>query len=94
MKPVILRLGAVSALVLGLAACQPAYQGGYQTGAQQSRISPDMQRAAGGAVAGALIAKVLDEDVVTGAAVGATAGVFCDDLGVCQKRNAPVRYRY
>lgn len=78
------RITAFAALVLGLAACEPAYQSGYQT---QSRITPDMQRAAGGAVAGALIAKVLDEDVVTGAALGATAGVFCDDAGVCQRRS-------
>lgn len=76
-KSVLFRVAGVSALVLGLAACDPNMQTG---------LSPDVQRAAGGAVAGAVIAKALDEDIATGAALGATAGALCDDAGVCQRR--------
>lgn len=76
-KSIVMRLTAGATLVLGLAACDPHMQGG---------VTPDAQRAAGGAVAGAVIARALDKDVTTGAALGATAGVFCDDLGVCQRR--------
>ena len=61
----------------GLAACDPSMQTG---------LSPDAQRAAGGAVAGAVIAKALDEDLATGAAIGAVGGALCDDAGVCQRR--------
>lgn len=74
-------LGQLSAIALiagALSACAPA---GYQTGG----ISPDVQRAAGGAVAGAVIAKALDEDVATGALVGGAAGALCDDAGLCAK---------
>ena len=46
-------------------------------------ISPDAQRAAGGAVAGAVVAKALDEKVATGALIGAAGGALCDDVGVC-----------
>lgn len=70
------RLAGVSLVAAGLSACAP----GYQTG-----LSPDAQRAAGGALAGAALAEVLDEDVATGAALGATAGALCDDAGVCAK---------
>ncbi|MAN57166.1 MAG: hypothetical protein ABGW82_01140 [Paracoccus sp. (in: a-proteobacteria)] len=66
-------------LLFVLAACQQGY--GTATG-----LSPDAQRAAGGAVAGAVIAKALDEDIATGAAIGAGAGALCDDAGVCQRR--------
>lgn len=59
------RISAGALVVLGLAACDPNYQSG---------ISPDAQRAAGGAVAGAVIAKALDEDIATGAALGGAAG--------------------
>ncbi|WP_108501576.1 MULTISPECIES: hypothetical protein [Paracoccus] len=76
-KSLIIRLGGISALVLGLAACDPNMQTG---------LSPDAQRAAGGAVAGAVIAKALDEDIATGAALGGAAGALCDDAGVCQRR--------
>ncbi|MBW7055825.1 hypothetical protein KY389_03835 [Paracoccus bogoriensis] len=76
-KTVLFRIGGVSALVLGLAACDPNMQTG---------LSPDAQRAAGGAVAGAVVARALNENVATGAAVGATAGALCDDFGVCQRR--------
>lgn len=71
------RLSGVALVAATLSACAP----GYQTG-----LSPDVQRAAGGAVAGAVIAKALDEDLATGAAIGAGAGALCDDAGVCQRR--------
>ncbi|MCF3974635.1 hypothetical protein [Paracoccus salsus] len=71
------RLAGVTLVAAGLSACAP----GYQTG-----LSPDAQRAAGGAVAGAVIAKALDEDIATGAALGGAAGALCDDAGVCQRR--------
>ena len=73
------RIAGGAFLLLGLAACD---QGGYGMGG----ISPDAQRAAGGAVAGAVIAKALDEDLATGAAIGAVGGALCDDAGVCQRR--------
>ncbi|MGR3485704.1 MAG: hypothetical protein ACU0BF_10200 [Paracoccaceae bacterium] len=46
----------------------------------------DTDRAAGGALAGAAIAELTDGDVATGAAIGAAAGVLCDNAGVvaCQ----------
>lgn len=72
------RTAAGAFLLLGLAACDQGYGMGG--------ISPDAQRAAGGAVAGAVIAKALDEDIATGAAVGAVGGALCDDAGVCQRR--------
>lgn len=50
--------------VLGLAACGDS----------------DLERGVSGAAIGAVGAKALDGDVVTGAAVGAAAGVLCDDL--------------
>lgn len=73
-----LRLAGLVLVAAGLSACAPGYQGGG--------ISPDAQRAAGGAVAGAVLAKALNEDVVTGAALGAGAGALCDDAGVCRRR--------
>lgn len=72
------RVAGGAFLLLGLAACQQ----GYGTAA----IPPDAQRAAGGAVAGAVIAKALNEDIATGAAIGAVGGALCDDAGVCQRR--------
>lgn len=71
------RISGALLVAFGLAACQPGYQGGG--------ISPDAQRAAGGAVAGAVVAKALDEDIATGAALGGAAGALCDDVGVCQR---------
>ena len=76
-KSVALRLAGAALLVAGLSACADGYGAG---------ISPDAQRAAGGAVAGAVIAKALDEDLATGAAIGAVGGALCDDAGVCQRR--------
>lgn len=73
-----IRAAGVSAALLGLAACDQGY--GTATG-----MSPDAQRAAGGAVAGAVIAKALDEDIAAGAAIGAAGGALCDDAGVCAR---------
>ena len=52
------------AAVLGLAACGDT----------------DLERGVSGAAVGAVGAAALDGNVVTGAAVGAAAGVLCDDL--------------
>ena len=73
-KSLVLRICGVALITAGLSACT-----GYNTG-----LSPDAQRAAGGAVAGAVIAKALDERVATGALLGAAGGALCDDVGVCQ----------
>ncbi|TJZ87092.1 hypothetical protein [Paracoccus hibiscisoli] len=73
-----LRVAGLAFVAAGLAACAPGYQGGG--------ISPDAQRAAGGAVAGAVVARALNEDIATGAAIGAVGGALCDDAGVCQRR--------
>lgn len=73
-KQTILRLSGALLVAVGLSACQP----GYQTG-----LAPDVQRAAGGAVAGAVVAKAVDGNVATGALIGGAAGALCDDMGVC-----------
>lgn len=73
------RIAGVAAVALGLAACDQGY--GTATG-----LSPDAQRAAGGALAGAVVAKALDENIATGAAIGAVGGALCDDAGICQRR--------
>lgn len=78
MKTTALRLTVAALSLAALAACQPSPYGG-------STLSPDAQRAAGGAVAGALIAKALKEDPAKGALIGAGAGALCDDAGVCQR---------
>ncbi|RDW12523.1 hypothetical protein [Paracoccus thiocyanatus] len=78
-KSVILRLSGAVLLVAGLAACEQGYGGG-------ATLSPDAQRAAGGALAGAAVAKIIDGDVGTGALIGAAGGALCDDAGVCQRR--------
>ena len=75
-KSVIARISGAVLLVAGLAACDP-YTGG---------VSADTQRAAGGALAGAAVAKIIDGDVATGALIGAAGGALCDDAGVCQRR--------
>ncbi len=46
-------------------------------------ISSDAERGVVGAGAGALISDATGGSAVTGAIIGGTAGVFCDDLGVC-----------
>ncbi|MFV0301873.1 MAG: hypothetical protein ACK5IP_13530 [Paracoccus sp. (in: a-proteobacteria)] len=68
------RLSGALLVAAALSACAS----GYQTG-----ITADGQRAVGGAVVGGLAAKALDEDVATGAALGAAAGALCDDARVC-----------
>lgn len=68
------RLGGVAAVAAMLSACAP---GG------QPYMSPDAQRAAIGAVGGAVVAKAFDQNIAAGAALGATAGALCDDAGVC-----------
>lgn len=67
-----------SPLVLGLVAIS-ALAGCMQT---------DGERALAGGVAGALIADATDENMVAGAAIGALAGTYCDDLNVpgCVRR--------
>lgn len=77
-KSVILRLSAAALLVGGLAACDQGYGGGGMGG-----LSPDATRAAGGALAGAAVAKIVDGDVATGALIGAAGGALCDDVRVC-----------
>ncbi len=42
----------------------------------------DTERALVGAAAGAVIADATENDVATGAIIGAGAGAFCDDLNV------------
>ncbi|MEM9342901.1 MAG: hypothetical protein AAGA87_07630 [Pseudomonadota bacterium] len=42
--------------------------------------SNDLERGATGALIGGGLALATDNDPLTGAAVGATAGVLCDDL--------------
>ncbi len=75
-KSVLFRLSAAALLVGGLAACDQGYGG--------ASLSPDAQRAAGGALAGAVIAKAVDGNVATGALIGAAGGALCDDVRVCQ----------
>ena len=65
----ILRYGAILALVVPLAGC----------------LENDTERALAGAAAGAIVADATDNSVVTGAVIGAGAGAFCDDLGLCRR---------
>lgn len=44
----------------------------------------DLERGLTGALAGGAAAQATGNDPGTGALVGATAGVFCDDAGICQ----------
>ncbi|MEM6407261.1 MAG: hypothetical protein AAF700_02465 [Pseudomonadota bacterium] len=43
----------------------------------------DFERGALGAGAGAAVSVATGGNVATGAVIGGVAGVFCDDLGVC-----------
>lgn len=70
------RLAGAFLAMAALSACTQGYGG---TG-----MSPDAQRALIGAGAGAVAAKAFDEDVGTGAVLGAAAGALCDDARVCQ----------
>ncbi|MCU0912072.1 MAG: YMGG-like glycine zipper-containing protein [Rhodobacteraceae bacterium] len=65
----ILKYGAILALVVPLAGC----------------LENDTERALAGAAAGAVVADATENDVVTGAVIGAGAGAFCDDLGLCRR---------
>ncbi|MEM7710085.1 MAG: hypothetical protein AAF264_04910 [Pseudomonadota bacterium] len=67
---------ALIAAALLLAGCNTAGYGGG--------VNNDLERAAAGAGLGALTAAALDEDIGTGAAIGAGAGIFCDDAGFCR----------
>ncbi|MRX50070.1 hypothetical protein GI374_06305 [Paracoccus sp. S-4012] len=77
---------SLSLLRLTVAGAALAVLGACTQGPYGQQLSPDVQRAAGGAIAGGVIAKALDEDVATGAAIGGIGGALCDDLGVCQRR--------
>jgi hypothetical protein len=61
--------------LLGLMACAAALSGCLTT---------DTERGLAGAAGGAVIADVTGGNALTGAVVGGAAGVFCDDLGVCE----------
>jgi len=61
-------LALVAILVIPLAGC----------------LDNDIERAAAGAAAGAVVADVTNGDVLTGAVIGAGAGALCDDVGVCR----------
>ncbi|KGJ03036.1 hypothetical protein SAMN04487972_107135 [Paracoccus halophilus] len=75
-KTVVLRFAGLALIAGALSACSDGYGGG---------LSADTQRAAGGAVAGAVVAKAVDGDVATGALIGAAGGALCDDAGICQR---------
>ena len=47
-------------------------------------LDNDLQRGGVGALGGAVVADALGGHVVTGALIGAGAGLVCDDLGVCK----------
>ncbi|SDE90894.1 hypothetical protein SAMN04488117_101687 [Celeribacter baekdonensis] len=46
-------------------------------------LQTDGERALAGAAAGAVVADATDNNVLSGAALGALAGTYCDDAGVC-----------
>ncbi|WP_434288101.1 hypothetical protein [Celeribacter sp. SCSIO 80788] len=46
-------------------------------------MQTDGERALAGAAAGAVVADATDNNVLTGAALGALAGTYCDDAGIC-----------
>ncbi len=52
-------------------------------GALAGCLENDAERGVAGAAAGALIADATGGRAVTGAIIGAGAGVFCDDAGIC-----------
>ena len=65
----------ISKILLGLVAAA-ALAGCMQT---------DSERALAGAAAGAVIADATDNNVLTGAALGAAGGAVCDDVGLCSR---------
>ena len=46
-------------------------------------LQTDADRAVAGALAGAVVADALDENIVAGAALGAAGGALCDDVRLC-----------
>ncbi|WP_456390300.1 hypothetical protein [Profundibacter sp.] len=60
-------LALVAALVISLAGC----------------LDNDVERAAAGAVAGAVVVGAAGGSLLTGAVIGAGAGALCNDIGVC-----------
>ena len=52
-------------------------------GALAGCLENDAERGVAGAAAGAVIADATGNSAVTGAIIGAGAGVFCDDAGIC-----------
>ncbi len=48
-------------------------------------IDSDAERGLVGAGAGAIISDATGGSATTGALIGGTAGVFCDDVGVCRR---------
>jgi hypothetical protein len=46
-------------------------------------LDTDAERGLAGAAGGAVVADAFGGNALTGAVVGGAAGVFCDDLGVC-----------
>ncbi|WP_377512409.1 hypothetical protein [Octadecabacter sp. R77987] len=63
-----LRLFLAATAVVSLSAC----------------LDNDVERGLAGAAAGAVIADATGGNTTTGALIGAGAGVFCDDAGVCR----------
>ena len=53
-------------------------------GATVAACDSDAERGLVGAAGGAAISKATGGDALTGALLGGTAGVFCDDAGVCK----------
>lgn len=47
-------------------------------------LNNDLERGIAGAGGGAVIAAVLDGNILLGAIVGGAGGVFCDDVGICR----------
>ncbi|MDI3335407.1 hypothetical protein QKW60_03225 [Defluviimonas aestuarii] len=46
-------------------------------------LDTDTERGLAGAAGGAVVADAFGGNALTGAVVGGAAGVFCDDVGVC-----------
>ena len=76
MRTLPLRLSAAALVAALVAGCAPG--GGMQP------MSPNVQRAAIGAGAGAVAAKAFDGNVGKGALAGAAVGALCGDIGLCQ----------
>ena len=47
-------------------------------------LDNDVERAAVGAVGGAVVVGAVGGSMLTGAVIGAGAGALCDDVGVCK----------